>query len=175
MSGHSFSVGNSKSESFGKHFGQWPDYLLSGWQCGAQCISRKFLYWSTGASAQSVTVDASGNYSVTVTDANGCQGTASQSVTVNQNPSVSISANGPTTFCQGGSVVLSASSGSSYNWSTGASAQSVTVDASGNYSVAVTDANGCQGTASQSVTVNQNPSVSISANGQIGRASCRER
>ena len=103
--------------------------------------------------------------SVAVTDANGCQGTASQSVTVNQNPSVSISANGPTTFCQGGSVVLSASAGSSYNWSTGASAQSVTVDASGNYSVAVTDANGCQGTASQSVVINPRPAIFMVSGG----------
>jgi subtilisin family serine protease len=121
--------------------------------------------WSNGATTQSISVNATGNYSVTVTDANGCSANASQDVTVNELPTVSISADGATTFCAGGSVNLSASEGSSYVWSNGATTQSISVNASGSYSVTVTDANGCSANASQDVTVNELPTVSISADG----------
>ena len=48
-----------------------------------------------------------------------------------------ITANGSTTICQGDSVVLTASSGNTYQWSTGAITQSIVVKNSGNYSVMV--------------------------------------
>ncbi len=48
-----------------------------------------------------------------------------------------ISAGGPSNFCQGDSVVLTASPGSAYLWSTGSTNQSITVYNSGNYSVEV--------------------------------------
>jgi hypothetical protein len=116
--------------------------------------------WSTGATTQSITASTSGNFSVVVTNAAGCaSGSVSQSVTVNANPSISITAGGATTFCQGSSVNLSATAGSAYSWSTGANTQSITVSNSGNYSVTVTDANGCQGNANQNITVNPPPTV----------------
>ena len=46
--------------------------------------------------------------------------TASQGVTVNPLPVVTITPSGPTTFCAGGSVALTASpAGASYLWSDG--------------------------------------------------------
>ena len=122
--------------------------------------------WSTGATTSSITVAATGNYSVVGTDANGCSNSASIGVTVNPLPTISITAGGPTTFCQGGSVTLTASGGVSYVWSTGATTSSITVSAAGHYSVVGTDANGCSnGAGPISVTVNPNPVVSIVANG----------
>jgi len=123
--------------------------------------------WSNGATTQSITVNASGSYSVTMTDANGCSATSSAtSVTVNPLPLVSITASGPTTFCEGGNVTLTASAGASYLWSNGATTQSITANASGSYSVTVADANGCSATSSAtSVTVNPLPVVSITASG----------
>ncbi|MDQ3192967.1 MAG: gliding motility-associated C-terminal domain-containing protein, partial [Bacteroidota bacterium] len=121
-----------------------------------------------GQTTQSITVNSSDNYSVTITDANGCEGTsASTTVTVNPNPSPVITANGSTTFCQGGSVTLTSSSASGYEWIPGGqTTQSITVNSSDNYSVTVTDANGCEGTsAATTVTVNPNPSPIISASG----------
>ena len=48
-----------------------------------------------------------------------------------------ITASGPTTFCSGGSVTLTASAGSSYLWSNGATTQSIVANNSGSYTVTV--------------------------------------
>src|ERR1035437_8059572 len=50
-----------------------------------------------------------------------------------------ITASGSTTFCSGGSVSLTAVSGSSWLWSTGATTQGITATTSGTYSVTITD------------------------------------
>gem|GEM_PF-826779 len=121
--------------------------------------------WNTGATTKTISVNTSGSYSVTITDANGCSSSANQSVTVNPLPIVNISPSGPTTFCAGGLVILTASAGSSYSWSTGATTQTISVNTSGSYSVTVTDANGCSASANQSVTVNPLPIVNISPSG----------
>lgn len=91
------------------------------------------------------------HYTLTVTK-NGCTSDAgSTDVVINQPPAVSVLAGGPLTFCRGGSVTLSAvATGTgpfSYSW-TGptnfsSNASSIVAIASGSYSVAVTDANGC--------------------------------
>ncbi|MCS7073920.1 MAG: hypothetical protein NZ108_05595, partial [Bacteroidia bacterium] len=121
--------------------------------------------WSTGATTSSITVNTSGTYTVSVTQ-NGCVGTASQTITVLPIPNPTITASGPTTFCQGGSVVLSATSGfASYNWSNFASTQSITVAQSGTYTVSVSNGT-CFGTSPPiTVTVNPIPSVSITPSG----------
>ncbi|MCK6648124.1 MAG: hypothetical protein L6Q66_00565, partial [Bacteroidia bacterium] len=119
--------------------------------------------WSTGATTQSITVNSSGTYSVTVGSA-GCSATsANTSVTVNPLPSApTVSAGGPLSFCSGGSVTLTSSSASGNTWSTGATTQSITVSAAGTYTVSVTDGNGCTSTAgSATVTVNPLPSAPI--------------
>jgi hypothetical protein len=125
--------------------------------------------WSTGATSQSITVSTTGNYSVTVTDANGCSRTSSAtSVVRNPLPGVpTVTASGPSTFCAGGSVTLTSSAAPSYLWSNGATTQSITVSASGSFSVTVTNANGCSRTsANTTVTVNPLPAVpTITASG----------
>lgn len=120
--------------------------------------------WSNGATTQSILVTASGNYSVTVTT-NGCTSTSPVTpVVVNALPAAVITANGPTSFCQGGSVVLSAGAGTSWLWSNGATSQSITVSASGNYTVTVSSDAGCSKNADiTTVTVSPSPVVSLSA------------
>ncbi|MBL0359415.1 MAG: T9SS type A sorting domain-containing protein [Chitinophagaceae bacterium] len=78
-----------------------------------------------------------------------------------------VTANGPTTFCQGGSVTLTASEGASYLWSTGAVTRNISVNSAGTYSVTVTDANNCTAaSADVVVTVNALPAVpTITAGG----------
>jgi len=99
----------------------------------------------------------SGNYYVSQT-INSCESTRLLvSVTVNPTPAApSISADEATTFCQGGSVTLTSTGGSSYLWSTGATTQSITVSASGNYSVKVSNASGCYSAFSTATTVTVN-------------------
>ena len=66
-----------------------------------------------------------------------------------------IYAGGPTTFCNGGNVSLSTDIYVSYLWSTGETTQNITVTTAGNYTVYVTDINGCTGTSAVTVvTVN---------------------
>lgn len=101
-----------------------------------------------------------GNYSVTVTDAQGC--TATMSTTITQPAALVITGvNATDETCAGqgnGTLVASASGGTGgqqnyvYNWSNGATGQTITVGA-GTYSVTVTDANGCTSAAAQG-TVN---------------------
>ncbi|MFC4233244.1 beta strand repeat-containing protein [Parasediminibacterium paludis] len=117
--------------------------------------------WSTGETTASINVSTSGSYTVTVTNTNGCSATSSATtVTVNPLPTPTITTGGATTFCAGGSVTLTASSGSSYLWSTGATTASINVSNSGNYSVTVTNSNGCSAISSPTmVTVNLLPVV----------------
>jgi hypothetical protein len=80
----------------------------------------------------------------------------------------SISANGVTTFCAGGSVTLNSTSATGNTWSTGATTQSITVSGSGTYSVTFTDGFGCVSAPSNAITVTVNPipaKPTISASG----------
>jgi len=54
-----------------------------------------------------------------------------------------ISASGPVNFCQGSNVTLSVATATSYLWSNGMTTQSIVVNASGNYSVVVSNVSGC--------------------------------
>ncbi len=119
--------------------------------------------WSTTGTDAAITVTTSGTYSVTINDVNGCVGTASTTVTVNPTPNATITPSGPTTFCTGSSVSLSATASTSYAWSTGETTQAITANATNTYIVTITNANGCTGTASQDVTENSIPVVSISS------------
>jgi uncharacterized delta-60 repeat protein len=124
--------------------------------------------WSTGATTQSITVNQSGDYSTTITSSPGCSATSNNiAVTVNAVPTTpTISANGPTTFCEGGNVILSSSSTTNNTWTGGSTNQNLTVSSSGTYSVTVTQ-NGCSATSTPiSVTVNAIPTAPvITANG----------
>lgn len=125
-------------------------------------------HWSNGSSIESQVITTSNTYTVTVSAPGGCTGTASQVVTVNQLPVPTITANGPTTFCLGGSVTLSTGIYPAYHWSTGANTQSVVATTSGSYTVVVTDAHGCTGVASQTVTVNgTNANPVMNASGPV--------
>ncbi|GIV57050.1 MAG: hypothetical protein KatS3mg040_1818 [Candidatus Kapaibacterium sp.] len=104
--------------------------------------------WNTGDTTQRIILRAVGTYSlqVLVTSGAGCS-TASAVVQCSilaRPPVPSVSITGRNPFCEGDSVVLQAPSGyATYQWSTGATSQQITVRSGGNYLVTVTDANGC--------------------------------
>jgi len=117
--------------------------------------------WSTGAVTSSINVPT-GNYSVTVTDGNGCVATGSVSVQA-ANSTLAASINQPANLCFGATTTIpvNASGGFgsyTYQWNTGSSASSITVGA-GNYCVTVTDGNGC--VANACVSVNQNAPLNL--------------
>lgn len=88
-----------------------------------------------------------------------------ETLTITQVSSPSVSASGNTTFCQGQNVTLTASAGSSWTWSNGATTQSITVNTAGNYSVTVVNSGCSNTTPATSVTVNPIPAATITAGG----------
>ena len=127
----------------------------------------------SGATASSYTANESGSYTVEVTNAGPplCSATSiATTVTVNPLPSAAIIAAGPTTFCFGGNVILNANTGTglSYQWKLngnniiGATAASYTANASGIYTVVVTNSNLCSATSNQiPITVNPIPTATF--------------
>ncbi len=113
------------------------------------------MVWSTGSTAESITVDEGGDYCVTVTDANGCVGQACATLTVRAPVEVDL---GDIELCAGETASLSPDVSGAVApmrcvWSTGATTETLVVSQSGEYSVTVTDANGCTGRAYATVIV----------------------
>lgn len=119
--------------------------------------------WTTGPLTQTIEVTTAGTYGVTVTDAFGC--TSYAEVTVDEHTKPIPVVTGATTFCSGNVNLLDAGSGfSTYQWSTGASSQTIDVTASGTYSVTVSSLQGCTGTSQLNVTALPAPNPNISGN-----------
>ena len=114
--------------------------------------------WSTSATTNSISVSSSGSYTVSVGSGSCTATSAPVTITVNSAPTATITPGGPTSFCAGGSVTLTASSGGSYLWSTGETTQSIVASSSGSYTVTVTTS-GCSTTSPATVvTVSTIPS-----------------
>ncbi|MBK9048897.1 MAG: SprB repeat-containing protein [Bacteroidetes bacterium] len=114
--------------------------------------------WSNGASTQDISGLAAGIYTVTITDANGCNATSSITITQPSAAlSTSINANQPV-LCFGGnngSLTLNTTGGTfpyTYAWSNGQTSSSILNLTAGTYSVTVTDANGCTDQTSGTIT-----------------------
>lgn len=122
----------------------------------------------TGATGSAYLASSSGSYSAIPISNAGCSGGTSNgiNVIVNQYPVSTITAGGPTTFCAGGSVALSAPAGNdTYAWylNTGyiGSSTQIVATSSGSYSVIVTKS-GCSTTSpAVDITVNPVPTVSV--------------
>ncbi len=112
----------------------------------------------------------SGLYTLMVTDANGCQNTATTNAVVNPLPVVSASVNN---VCIGQPLNFAGlpNGMTSYNW-TGPSTFTIqnpiipasTLTDAGTYTLTVVDANGCQNSATTKALVNALPVVTASAN-----------
>lgn len=127
--------------------------------------------WSNNAETQQVTVNTTSTLTLQVGDA-ACLSSASAPVTVTVSPALAkpvITPSGSTTFCGSGTVTLEAPAGFSfYQWSTGASTQTIPVSTAGNYTVTV--GNGiCTSPASDAVNVNvvtvpAKPTITVTGN-----------
>jgi hypothetical protein len=112
--------------------------------------------WSNGPTTQSITGLAAGIYTVTVTDNNSC--TATRNYTITQPTAVSASAVQTNVACNGGTngainlTPFGGTSGYTFNWGSGITTEDRTGLAAGTYSVTITDANGCTGISSYTIT-----------------------
>jgi gliding motility-associated-like protein len=115
----------------------------------------------------------SGNYLVTVQDANGCVNTSNTNVVVNPTPVPLV--NNPAT-CVNQTINLTASGGSFYAWMGPMSFTSIaqnpnipnaTLGMSGAYTVLVTSAAGCTATAVSNVTIYPLPTPTITSNSPV--------
>ncbi len=125
--------------------------------------------FSSSSSSPTITAPGTGQagtYTVTVTDGNGCTATASTDVQLFGLPNGGVSSNAP--ICAGDELILEGAGGVSYEWSGPdgfmSSQQVPTLDnapvsASGNYTVTVTDINGCTASASTTVIVSPYPVI----------------
>ena len=109
--------------------------------------------WNTGDSTYQIRVLETAVYSVSVSDSNGCQASASFSFELRPSPTCSIE--GDTEICSGDTTILTASGGQSYFWSTGELTPSISVApaTTRSYSLVIMDVNGCTASASVQVTV----------------------
>lgn len=95
--------------------------------------------WSTGASSQTINVNTTGNYWVTISNTV-CTDKDTISIQALQQPDIG----NDTSACDGQDIVLNAANpGATYTWSTGATTQTITVNTDGTYSITVTKAS-CQ-------------------------------
>ncbi len=119
--------------------------------------------WSNGETNQTIIINNGGTYVCTVTNSNGCTGTASQVATYTLSPS--ITTNVGATICAGHSVIMDVGTFTSCIWNTNETTQAITVSTTGTYSVTVTNSYGCTGTTEQLITVYALPTPTIVASG----------
>lgn len=110
---------------------------------------------------------ASTTYTVVGTDVNGCTNSITQTLTVVTPPTVAVTGN-YSSVCDNAvsTLTLSASGASTYDWNSGAGTGTTFTDmpsASQTYTVVGTDAFGCSGSATYSVTVFPSPVAAATA------------
>jgi hypothetical protein len=115
--------------------------------------------WSNGTNGRTTSVSSAGTYSARYTDITGCEFASNPvTVTVNKLPSApTLAAEKATTFCQGENTVLASTPANGYIWSNSERNQRIEVRSAGNYSLVITDANGCASPRSNVVSVTVNP------------------
>ncbi|MCC6727700.1 MAG: SprB repeat-containing protein, partial [Saprospiraceae bacterium] len=124
-------------------------------------------HWSNGATTATVSNLAPGTYSVTVTDANNC--TKVGSTTITAFPLMNLSVTATNTSCNGmnnGTATANVTNGTTpltYLWNNGGTTATISNLPPGNYSVTVTDGNGCTKTGSASVQLGAALAVTIAA------------
>lgn len=123
------------------------------------------VLWSSGQTTEDLTGIPAGTYTVTVTDANGCQ--SIETFLVNNIGSLDITATSSPTSCNGGNdgaINITPSGGQtpySYSWNSGQTTQDISGVVAGTYTVTMTDQMGC--IISEMVTVNDATAIQISA------------
>jgi len=111
---------------------------------------------------QMLNVTVAGNYTVEVTYPTGCTATSNNLPIYATNFNFFINTIGDDSLClPNGQVILNAGNYSTFNWSTGATTQQISVNTLGSYSVNVVDANGCSGVSNPPFVVSNIVNTSV--------------
>ena len=105
------------------------------------------------------TPDITSTYTISSESSSGCVDVDTITIIVNPLPGPVISTDGPTEFCEGGMVTLTADPADDYDWNTNETTQAIVADTSGIYALTVTDSMGCQNSTNIEVIVFENPIV----------------
>ena len=118
--------------------------------------------WNTGATTQTISVNAAGTYWVQITGGTTCNVNLQiDTIHVTILAQVVVNLGNDTTLCAGQNLTLDAgNAGAAYTWSTGATTQTISVAATGNYSVTVT-AGTCTDRDTINVTFTPGPVVNM--------------
>lgn len=149
--------------------------------CGGQSIlisasgsGNSTFLWSTGQTSMSIIVqpNVTTEYSVTVTNSQGCVGSDSIRILIGQPQIIDIT--GQDTICSGQLTTLSVNIPGFFAWSNGATTPSIDVSPVENttYTVTVTNLSGCQNTQSITVVVEDCSFCNI-FNCNVGCSSCQ--
>src|SRR5690606_25274181 len=131
--------------------------------------------WNNGETTPTISGLVAGNYSVGITDANGC--TVSQSFNITQPTALTASTSQSNIACNGedtGVASITVSGGVApytYLWSNGETTAAITGLTAGTYTVDVTDANGCTLTRSFDI---QQPTALNATSSQVN-VLCKDR
>ncbi|MEH6538381.1 MAG: hypothetical protein V7719_18435, partial [Psychroserpens sp.] len=119
-----------------------------------------YVWDYNGETSANITVSPTETTIYTVTGSHSDGSTTQDQITITVNAIPSANAGNDIETCQGTAVTLTASGGTSYQWSNGATTQSITVNpnTTSTYSVEVTE-NTCSSTDQVVVTVNEIPTV----------------
>ncbi len=128
--------------------------------------------WSTGSTSDTITVSAAGSYQLTVEGTNNCTSTESIDLTVNDTPIINLH-NNSVSICEGSSDDITVESvkypdnsdavNPNYLWSNWSTNSYISVTEPGNYSVKVTDQNGCSSEAEAEVIKYPHTQIDLSS------------
>lgn len=126
--------------------------------------------WSTGSNSSALSNQCAGNYTVTVSDSQGCRATASATITSPPDVTVSITPTNPNCAAQCTGIATATTTGGTpnytYNWSTGSTNSMISNLCAGVYTLTVRDFFGCIKT--QSVTITTPPAITLTpVNGTV--------
>ena len=132
----------------------WMDMKTNPPSSGFKGATAKWNYstvWSDGSFGKNITAKNSGNYSLKITNNNGC--TASDDVKITMDSITKINLGNDTTLCSPFLLNLNAgASFTTYSWNGKSGNQSLNVTKSGNYFVEAESKNGCKSTDNISVS-----------------------